>query len=199
MSAIPAGNVFDKHHSGNPVVRFLMDRFHACLRDRLIELRPGSILDTGCGEGYTTRVIRATLPEAGILAGSDLDAPILAAARRSCPGLLTFAASAGALPMPDDAFDLVIGCEMLEHLDDPEAALREMRRVSRGPCLFSVSWEPVWRALNVARGAYWSAWGNTPGHVNHWSRRRLRRLLEAHFTEVRLIPCWTWTFALCFK
>ena len=53
----------------------------------------------------------------------------------------------------------------------PERALAEMARVARGYLLVSVPREPLWRALNIARGAYVRDLGNTPGHLNHWSRR----------------------------
>lgn len=199
MNSGPAGNSFDKHHSRNPAVRLLMNRFHARLRGLLREAAPRTVLDAGCGEGYTTRVIREAVDGAGFVAVTDCDPPILGTARRSCPEVAAFAASACRLPLPDGAFDLVVGCEILEHLADPHAALREMRRVSRGWCLFSVPWEPLWRMLNVARGAYLRDWGNTPGHLNHWTRSGLRRLLGSHFSAVRIVPCWTWTFALCRK
>jgi SAM-dependent methyltransferase len=199
VSCGPAGNTFDKHHSRNPAVRLLMQRFHSRLERLLGEAAPRSVLDAGCGEGYTTRVVRAAVNGAGLVAATDIDPPILLQARRDCPGLPAFAASACHLPLADGAFDLVVACEILEHLRDPRAALRELRRVSRGWCLFSVPWEPVWRVLNMARGAYLRDWGNTPGHVNHWSRSAFRTLLERHFTTVRIVPCWTWTFALCRK
>ena len=45
--------------------------------------------------------------------------------------------------------------EVLEHVPDPEATLAEMARVARGYLLVSVPREPLWRGLNMARGAYW--------------------------------------------
>ena len=53
--------------------------------------------------------------------------------------------------------------------------------------------EPLWRVLNVLRGAYLRDLGNTPGHVNHWSRRGFLRLLERHgrIIEARSPSPWT--------
>ena len=56
----------------------------------------------------------------------------------------------------------------------PEATLAEMARVARRHLLVSVPREPLWRGLNMARGAYLRDLGNTPGHVNHWSKRGVR-------------------------
>ena len=70
---------------------------------------------------------------------------------------------------PSKAFDLVIACEVLEHIMYPAKVLAEAKRLSRRYAIFSVPREPIWRVLNVARGRYLADLGNTPGHINHWS------------------------------
>ena len=119
--------------------------------------------------------------------------------RKFHDSLVGLVRNAGDIPLPDQAFNLVIACELLEHLERPRSAMQELRRVSRGLCLFSVPWEPTWRILNLARGAYWRDWGNTPGHRNHWTRSGFLNFLKPHFSAVTIHPCWTWTFALCRK
>ena len=52
-------------------------------------------------------------------------------------------------------------------------SLAEIRRVTTSHALLSVPREPIWRMLNFLRGKYWSSGGNTPGHLQHWSRRGL--------------------------
>jgi hypothetical protein len=71
-----------------------------------------------------------------------------------------------------------------------------MSRVASRHLLVSVPREPLWRALNIARGAYLTALGNTPGHVNHWSRRGLRTLLDGHGEVLELRTPFPWTMAL---
>jgi hypothetical protein len=68
-----------------------------------------------------------------------------------------------------------------------------MARVAQRHLLVSVPREPLWRALNLARGAYVSHLGDTPGHLNHWSRRSFVRLLSRYgdLTEVRTPLPWT--------
>ena len=75
------------------------------------------------------------------------------------------------LPFADGEFDVAAAIEVLEHVPDPEHTVAEMARVAERRLLVSVPREPLWRRLNVARGAYWSDLGNTPGHLNHWSKR----------------------------
>ena len=71
-----------------------------------------------------------------------------------------------------------------------------MARCAQRWLLASVPREPLWRALNVARGAYVSRLGNTPGHLNHWSRRAFIRLLSAHGEIVEVRSPFPWTMLL---
>ena len=81
-------------------------------------------------------------------------------------------------------------------MPDPEQTLAEMARVTREHLLVSVPREPLWRALNLARGAYVRDLGNTPGHVNHWSRRSFLRLLSRHGEVVEARSPFPWTMVL---
>jgi len=83
----------------------------------------------------------------------------------------------------DNEFDSILLLEVLEHLEDPAAALREIFRVARHSVVVSVPNEPLWRILNFMRGKYWSDWGNTPGHINHWSRAEFISLIS-QFGEI---------------
>ena len=85
---------------------------------------------------------------------------------------------------------------MLEHVPDPEATVAEMARVARRHLLVSVPREPLWRALNLARGAYVKDLGNTPGHVNHWSRRAFVALLSRHGRVLDVRSPFPWTMLL---
>ena len=71
------------------------------------------------------------------------------------------------------AFDLAAAIEVLEHVPDRADPGRDGPG-DRRHLLVSVPDEPLWRILNVARGAYIRDLGNTPGHVNHWSQAHLR-------------------------
>ena len=67
------------------------------------------------------------------------------------------------LPFADDEFDVATAIEVLEHVPDPEHTVAEMARVAQALLLVSVPREPLWRGLNMARGAYLRDLGNTPG------------------------------------
>ncbi len=86
--------------------------------------------------------------------------------------------------------------EVLEHVPEPEATVAEMARVASRWLLVSVPREPLWRGLNMARGAYWRSLGNTPGHVNHWSRRSFVAMLGRYGTVAEVRSPFPWTAAL---
>jgi len=97
----------------------------------------------------------------------------------------------------EDRADLVVCCEVLEHLEDPEKALQVLRSISGTRLILSVPLEPVWRMLNMARGKYWNEWGNTPGHIQHWSRQEFIGLVEKYFRVIEVRSPLPWTMVLC--
>jgi 2-polyprenyl-3-methyl-5-hydroxy-6-metoxy-1,4-benzoquinol methylase len=194
---VPTGNTYDKYGSSNPVVKRLMGGFHSTLDELWARAAPRSILDVGCGEGVLTAEWAERLGDARVV-GIDLDDPKLRAewARRVRPNLEFRVEEATSLSFADDEFDLACAIEVLEHVPEPEATLAEMARVASGHLLVSVPREPLWRALNVARGAYWRDLGNTPGHVNHWSRREFVALLSRYGTVEEARSPFPWTMVL---
>jgi 2-polyprenyl-3-methyl-5-hydroxy-6-metoxy-1,4-benzoquinol methylase len=194
---VPTGNTFDKYGSQNPVVRRLMTGFRTALDEMWERAAPRSVLDVGCGEGVLTHDWAQRLGDRRIV-GIDLDDPKLREewARRECPNLEYRAEDATSLSFADDEFDMATAIEVLEHVPDPEATLAEMARVAERWLLVSVPREPLWRALNLARGAYVRDLGNTPGHLNHWSKRGFVRLLSRHGEGAEARSPLPWTMLL---
>ncbi len=193
---MPTGNVYDKYGARNPVARRLVTRFRRDLLE-LVELAaPASLIDVGCGEGVLTADLARGV--AGPVLGVDLDDPRLVArwTVNSEPNLRYRAADAAALPAADGEFDAASAIEVLEHLPEPDAVLAEMRRAARRWLIVSVPREPLWRAANVARGAYLRSLGNTPGHVSHWSRRGFVSLLRRHGSIEAIRSPFPWTLLL---
>jgi len=196
---VVTGNTYDKYGSTNPVVRRLMRGFEGCL-DGLFELAaPSTVLDVGCGEGVLVHGWAGRLGEGSRLVGIDLEEESIQAgwAERQAPNLEYRVMEAADLPFADGEFELASAIEVLEHLPDPEHTLAEMARCARGGhLLVSVPREPLWRMLNMARGAYWAALGNTPGHLNHWSRRSFVELLSRYGTVAEIRSPFPWTMLL---
>jgi SAM-dependent methyltransferase len=192
------GNTYDKYGSTNPVVRRLMARFEGTLDELFTEADPQSLLDVGCGEGVLTHQWAERLGDERRVVGIDLDDPALHAewAKRTAPNLEYRVMKAENLPFADREFDAATAIEVLEHVPDAEHTVAEMARVAKRWLLVSVPREPLWRGLNMARGAYWKDLGNTPGHVNHWSKRSFVALLSRHGEVVQARSPFPWTMLL---
>ena len=191
----PAGNVYDKFNTRNPVARLLVNAYKLCLQELIQPLSVTSVLEVGCGEGYIVE-FAIKINRISII-GTDLDPEIVSEARRRCPSADFVVADGLSLPYRNNSFDLVLACEVLEHVGFPENFLEEVRRVSKRYCLVSVPREPIWRIMNLLRGAYLSRLGDTPGHVQHWNAQALIQLLTQHFRVVSVRYPVPWTMALC--
>jgi SAM-dependent methyltransferase len=192
------GNTYDKYGSTNPVVRRLMAGFESTLDELFTQADPQSLLDVGCGEGVLTHKWAERLGDERRVVGIDLDDPALHAewAKRTAPNLEYRVMKAENLPFADREFDAATAIEVLEHVPDAEHTVAEMARVAKRWLLVSVPREPLWRGLNMARGAYWKDLGNTPGHVNHWSKRSFVALLSRHGDVVQARSPFPWTMLL---
>lgn len=190
-SSGPTGNSYDKYATGHPLEQRLVGRFLRTLDDLMPARAPSRVLEVGVGEGEISARVRARYPSASIV-GIDLYDPSLSAEWRARGHVGAFA-DVTRLPFPDDAFDLVLGIEVLEHVADPARALAEVQRVGRDRYVLSVPREPIWRLANLVRGRYARDLGNTPGHVNHWSTRAFRALVDEHLdVEATRTPLpWT--------
>ncbi|MBK8594457.1 MAG: methyltransferase domain-containing protein [Holophagales bacterium] len=135
-------------------VRWLLDA---------LDLRPGlSLLDLGCGPGVLLRALAAST--SGVrAAGLDAGMERLLQARSAPTPAPLLRGDALRLPFRDSAFDRVLGAEVLEHLPDDAAALRELRRVLAPGGLLALSvphveypflWDPINRL--------WTALGGSP-------------------------------------
>lgn len=195
--AVVTGNTYDKYGSSNPLVKKMMANFEDTLDDLWKQASPNSILDVGCGEGVLTHKWAERLGD-GRIVGIDLDEPELKAAweHRQRPNLEYKILEATKLPFADNEFEMAAAIEVLEHVPEPASTIAEMGRVASNFVLVSVPREPLWRGLNMARGSYIRDLGNTPGHVNHWSKRAFVKELSAIGKVVEAKSPFPWTMLL---
>jgi ubiquinone/menaquinone biosynthesis C-methylase UbiE len=192
----PIGNATPKYEAGNPVVRRLLERFLGRVDETAAGLAPRSVLDVGCGEGVVTERLARRLAPASVL-GVDADNARLEQEwnERRASNLSFQIGSAYELPFTEGSFDLVCAIEVLEHLERPEDALAEMARVASRALLLSVPNEPSWRISHMLAGKNVRDLGNTPGHINHWSKGAFAQL-ASQFGVVRAETAFPWTIAV---
>lgn len=206
---IVIGNTYDKYNSRNPIVKWMMNGFHEALSDLVSEAKTQfeiknpnaelNIHEIGCGEGYW--VMRWN--EAGLNArGCDFSKKVIELAKENAiakginPDLLN-AKNIYELDANDDKADLVVCCEVLEHLEDPRAGLAALQKITQSHLIISVPREPIWCGLNLVRGKYISDWGNTPGHIQHWSKQKFVQLVSEYFEIENIKSPLPWTMLLC--
>jgi 2-polyprenyl-3-methyl-5-hydroxy-6-metoxy-1,4-benzoquinol methylase len=198
-NGIVIGNAYDKYGSKNPVVRWIMKGFADALSCLVIKVAPKTIHEIGCGEGYWV----LDWNKQGIKArGSDFSEKVIDLAHENAkdqgisPSIFAARSIYDIEPGRDSA-DLIVCCEVLEHLEQPEAGLAALQRVATDYVILSVPREPIWCVLNLARGKYLASLGNTPGHIQHWSTGTFVDLVGRYFDIVEVKRPLPWTMLLC--
>jgi 2-polyprenyl-3-methyl-5-hydroxy-6-metoxy-1,4-benzoquinol methylase len=191
-----AGNIYPKYSTRNPVAQFLLKGYFDALDSFVSSVDPLKIHEVGCGEGH---LLSRFANGRRILKGSDFSKQVIEEARQlSTNKEITYkAASVYELMPADDSAPLVLCCEVLEHLEFPERAVNGLADIADPYLIASVPREPLWRILNMLRGSYIKDFGNTPGHLNHWSRDGFLRILKKRFEILEIKSPLPWTMALC--
>ena len=189
---------FRKHTHKNPIQKFLIFLFYRFVLAEVKKINPESILDVGCGEGFTLRKIK----DLGIgkkLEGIEYLDRAIQLGKEQNPDIHIKQGSIYKLPYKDNSFDLVICTEVLEHLEEPEKALQELIRVSRKNLLLTVPNEPFFMLAQFLRGKNWSRWGNDIEHINHWSALGFRQFINKRIQVTVCKVPFFWTLIVALK
>jgi 2-polyprenyl-3-methyl-5-hydroxy-6-metoxy-1,4-benzoquinol methylase len=201
MAEVVSGNVYDKYRSRNPIVRLMMRGFFSHFEDLIRDLPLKSIFEVGCGEGEIGARLSILCPNASYY-GVDIANDVIHEARRRYPELKFDVKSIYDLPNSRLQADLIIASEVFEHLETPDLGMEAVLNIPFKYFLLSVPREPIWHVLNVIRGKYLSEFGNTPGHLNHWSKKGFIKFLEQYnqfLTIEKVVSPFPWTMVLCKK
>ena len=196
---IVIGNTYDKYGSKNPVVRWIMAGFDSSLNKLVMQVDPKTLHEVGCGEGYWVMHWN----DQGIEArGSDFSGQVIEIARENSkswelPNEIFKSCSLYDVESGLDSADLIVCCEVMEHLEYPEEGLRALQKIVKKHVILSVPREPIWCILNMFRGKYLSKLGNTPGHIQHWSSSGFVSLVAQYFDIIEVSSPFPWTMVLC--
>lgn len=194
------GNYFDKYATRNPIYRMLNQRFRkdwmAMLSRMELPTSSQSLLEIGCADGQFLNWYHAALPQLNCAIGLEPGVVPLMRGQEMFSELSFVQGSIYQLPYADNTFEIVAVPEVFEHLDDPMKGLEEVARVTSRYIIASVPWEPVWRICNILRGAYLPHLGNTPGHLQHFTRRGFVDFLNTHTRIIDVKAPFPWTMVL---
>lgn len=159
---------------------------HRCLAAWSVfpkRIRDLSLLDAGCGNGYFCHWIAQRIPVSRV-AGCDISAPRIEMARLRYPAFDFRVAELTQLPWPDNTFDVVTCIEVLEHLPDPEATMRELMRVAKHYVVVTVpDRQPVRMILCPHCGKLFPMYG----HIQTFDVRRLETMLRTAGGRVEIV------------
>lgn len=139
---------------------------------------PGAVLEIGCGAGGTLARIHEAFPDAA-LAASDIYIEALPYIAVRVPGAMIVQTDATAIPFEEE-FDVVVACDVIEHIERDDLALSQMYRAVRpgGGILLTVPQDP----------RLWSAWDELGHHKRRYTREELVRTVRAAgFTVERVL------------
>lgn len=185
-----------KHESGNPVQRWLIDRFHGEVTRLLSSAPRQAVLDLGCGEGFVIgHLVEADLDADFVGIDRSPTAVVTARERLGDRAEIVEADVTGIADLPRP-FDVVMMLEVLEHLDDPAAMLDLLAELTTHQVIVSVPNEPFFRGLNLLRLKNVKRFGSDPEHVQHWTSSAFERLVSDRFEVVDRGRAFPWTLLL---
>lgn len=193
------GNTYDKYGSANPIVKRIMSGFDSALAELVAATGAKDVHEIGCGEGYwCIRLLKQGLN----VRGSDFSEVAIDLAQENARSSgfsdsLFTARNIYDIECKRDAAELIMCCEVFEHLEDPQRGLKALKGVVQKNLILSVPREPVWRILNMLRGKYITDLGNTPGHLQHWSSSSFQSFVSQEFEILEVRQPLPWTMLLC--
>lgn len=177
---------FVKHTSNNLIQKLLINNFYKTLITLIKPLSPTTILDAGCGEGFTLQKLREHCVGEK-LEGIEYSKKAIKLGKKIFPNLSLKQGSIYQLPYRDNSFELVLCTEVLEHIDRPSAGLEEVIRVSQKYIILSIPNEPFFMISNLLRGKNIRFLGNDPEHINHWTIFSFKRLLKENSITIKKV------------
>lgn len=185
-----------KYREKSALKRGLIKRFVERFHSLFLRANPvRSVLEVGMGEGFLSGYLSERFPDVRF-EGLDTDEVSLDRANRLFPRIKTHHGTVYDLRSRAGEFDLVLCCEVLEHLADPDRALDEIVALSPRRAIITVPHEPFFMLSNLMRGRNIARLGNDLDHHNHWGKRSFEHLLSRRFDIDELLTSYPFLLAL---
>ena len=183
-----------KWTSRNPIKRWVIGRF---LKNVLgfIPSHANLVLDVGCGEGIFCNYLLKNRPTANII-GIDISPEALKTAKKWNPATEFICASIYSIPLKSASADLTLCMEVLEHLEKPKEALKELKKVTGHLLILSVPNSLLFRFASMLSLGNLRRLGEDADHVQHYSLNSLEKFLKSHFKMAGFKGSFPWLIAI---
>lgn len=171
-----------------------ISRFIGEIASLVISSGAKKIIDIGCGEGYSDQLLLGQLSGIKIV-GVDKNEQFLKKARTRNPQV-TYQKGDIYKMEGRQEFDLALVMEVLEHLENPNKAIKEIKKTAK-KAIFSVPLEPWFSLASFFSGSYLRNWGRHPDHINSWNSHSFAKMLKEHFSVVRINIAFPWLIGFC--
>ena len=175
------GNHFDKYLSKNFFVKIIMAKFEKNLTYLVNKFDNKNFFDLGCGDGHWMNYYTQ---KGFFVRGGDHSKEQLEIIKKkyNYNGYKIDFYNANFVNeinkiLKNEKINNILLSEVLEHLENPKKILETLYQVNFERIIITVPNEPLWRILNMMRGKYLKNFGNTPGHINHFSIKSLKKIL----------------------
>lgn len=193
---------YKKYHSKNFLKRWMIKRLNKKILELLnqsiedLSLERIKILDAGCGEGFISNLIYSCIPNVEIV-GLEYTREALEIARKNNKNITYMQGDIYEMPFAENSFDIVICTEVLEHLDKPESALKELKRTAKSRLILTVPNEPWFCMGNLLVLKNVSHLGNPADHINHWTYTEFKEFVHTYFNNAIYDTSFPWSIAYC--
>jgi 2-polyprenyl-3-methyl-5-hydroxy-6-metoxy-1,4-benzoquinol methylase len=186
-----------KYRNQNPVQRHLIRRFAKTIHAMFVAAGPATrIVEIGVGEGFLSGYLSEQFPDKDFT-GVDLSERDIGLLRAKFPRIHAHVGPLEDLSFLSPPYDVVMCCEVLEHVDDPQVAIEKLDSLGASRLILSVPHEPLFMLSNLARGKNVARFGNDPEHIHHWTKGGFERFLSERFDVLQLETSYPWLVALC--
>jgi len=194
-----------KYLSKNALKQYMIKHFLQKLLKVIEECRGNdeemSVLDVGCGEGFVANFLYDNVKGLKITAVDYFDEAINKAKNDNKRNISFLKGDIYHLNYAGDTFDMVMATEVLEHLDNPDEALRELVRAAKKYVVITVPNEPFFCLGNLLTGKNVKRLGNPIDHVNHWTYFGFEKFIKKNLSHVKLrkYNLFVWTLVVIEK
>lgn len=160
---------------------------------------PNKILDVGCASGWFLHELSKQYHKTKCF-GIDVYGQAISYGKKRYPSLVLKKADAHSLPFPDKSFDVIVCTEVLEHVENPEKVIHEIKRIltddglaiiemDTGNLLFRVVW--FWWT-NIRNGVW------KDSHIHVFTTQKLEKMIKRAGFSIQQKYIFNWTMGVAF-